>query len=85
MGRSALDSGPEVWVVDGLRTPFAKSGAQLKDMKALALGVPLLRDLIYRTGIKPSEIDEVVIGNTGSPEDAANIARVIALEAGVPK
>ena len=79
------DTGEEVWVIDGLRTPFAKSGTVLKDMKSVALGVPLVRELIYRTGLDPKEIDEVVIGNTGSPEDAANISRVIALEAGIPK
>lgn len=30
-------------------------------------------------------VDEVVIGNTGNPEDAANISRIIALEVGIPK
>ncbi|MBI3558387.1 MAG: thiolase family protein [Deltaproteobacteria bacterium] len=78
-------SGPEVWVVDGLRSPFAKSGGVLKDMKAVQLGVHVLRDLLYRMSLDPKTIDDVVIGNTGSPEDAANIARIIALEAGIPQ
>ena len=77
--------GPEVWVIDGLRSPFAKAGMNLKDMKAVALGVHVLRDLLYKTGVDPKTIDEVVIGNTGNPEDAANIARIVALESGIPK
>ncbi|MBI3544743.1 MAG: thiolase family protein [Deltaproteobacteria bacterium] len=77
--------GPEVWVVDGLRSPFAKSGGVLKDMKAVQLGVHVLRDLLYRMSLDPKTIDEVVLGNAGNPEDAANISRIFALEAGVPQ
>ena len=83
--RETFKSGPEVWVIDGLRSPFAKSGAALKDMKAVQLGVPVLRDLLYKLSLDPKNIDEVVIGNTGNPEDAANIARIVALESGVPQ
>lgn len=78
-------SGPEVWVVDGLRSPFAKSGTVLKDMKAVQLGVQVLKDVLYRLNLDPKSIDEVVIGNTGSPEDAANISRIVALESGIPQ
>jgi len=78
-------NGPEVWVVDGLRSPFVKSGTVLKDVKAVPLGVYVLRDLLYKLNLDPKKIDEVVIGNTGNPEDAANISRIIALEAGIPK
>lgn len=78
-------SGPEVWVVDGLRSPFAKSGTVLKDVKAVPLGVYVLRDLLYKLSLNPGKVDEVVLGNTGNPEDAANISRIVALEAGIPK
>ncbi|MGE4233350.1 MAG: acetyl-CoA C-acyltransferase [Bacteriovoracia bacterium] len=75
----------EVWVIDGLRSPFAKAGTALKDVKAVGLGVPVLRELINKIGLDPKTVDEVVIGNTGNPEDSANISRVIALEAGIPR
>lgn len=80
-----FSSGPEVWVVDGLRSPFAKAGGPLKDMKAVQLGVQVLRDLLYKMSLDPKAIDEVAIGNTGNPEDAANISRIIALESGIPQ
>lgn len=82
---SIFKEGPEVWVVEGLRSPFVKSGTVLKDMKAVALGVHVLRDLLYKLSLDPKEVDEVVIGNTGNPEDAANISRIVALESGIPK
>lgn len=81
----SIKTGPEVWVVDGLRSPFAKAGTTLKDMKAVQLGVHVLRDLLYKMNLDPKLIDEVAIGNTGNPEDAANISRIIALESGIPK
>lgn len=80
-----FQEGPEVWVIDGLRSPFAKSGTTLKNMSAVQMGVHVLRDLFYKLEFDPKNIDEVVIGNTGSPEDAANISRIVALEAGIPK
>src|SRR6202012_5432999 len=37
-----------------------------------------------RTEVNVDDIDEVIIGNTGSPADAVNISRVIALRSGIP-
>ena len=45
----------------------------------------VVREAIERADVDPLEIDEVIVGNIGSPADAANIARVIALAAKVPK
>ena len=41
--------------------------------------------MFRRAGIRPDEVDQVVFGNVAPPADAANIARVIALNAGVPR
>jgi len=45
----------------------------------------LARELLTRADLDPAEIDEVVVGCVGPPHDQANIARVIALRAGVPE
>jgi acetyl-CoA acetyltransferase family protein len=72
----------KVAVVSGVRTPFAKAGSKLKDCSAVHLGVTAMREAIARVELEPGEIDEVVFGNAGTPADAANISRVIALRSG---
>jgi len=77
--------GRSVVIVDGVRTPFAKSGSALKDVPAQELGRIALRELLARTEFDPAGLDEVVLGNCGTPAEAANLARVSALEAGIPR
>jgi acetyl-CoA acyltransferase len=74
-----------VVIVDGVRTPFAKAGTALKDVSARELGRVAVRELLERTELDPALVDETIIGNVGQPMDATNIARVIALEAGIPR
>lgn len=78
-------SGKSVAIVGGIRTPFAKAGTSLASLSAVDLGVLALQEAVEAAEIDYNEIDHVVIGNVSQPADAANIARVIALYAGVPK
>jgi acetyl-CoA C-acetyltransferase/acetyl-CoA acyltransferase len=71
-------------ILDGLRTPFCKSGGALKTVQADDLAAFLVRELLARSPLQPAEIDEVIFGNVAQPIHAANIARVIALKAGLP-
>ena len=73
----------EVYLVQGKRTPQAKSGMDLKDVPPPFLGAYLLRHMLDETSIPNDEVDEVIIGNTGAPPKYPNIGRVIALEAGL--
>ncbi len=75
----------EVVIIDGFRTPYAKAGTAFKDVHPVDLGAFIVREVMTRTGVSGELIDEVIIGNAGMPADAANIARVIALRAGVPE
>lgn len=78
-------SGRDVVIVEGLRTPFAKSGTKLKKVHPAELGKVALKELIAKTNLDVNIIDEVIIGNTGNPVDAVNISRVVALNAGIPQ
>lgn len=75
----------DVVIVEGVRTPFAKAGTKLKGVHAAKLGQIALKDLLARTNLDVNIIDEVIVGNTGSPADAVNISRVVALNAGIPQ
>ncbi len=71
-------------VVAGARTPLAKAFTDLKSMSAVQLGQHAVVDALRRCGLTPADIDEVVMGNVSGQPDAANLARVIALNAGIP-
>ncbi|MGH7545903.1 MAG: thiolase family protein [Gemmatimonadota bacterium] len=73
-----------VVVLDGVRTPYVKAWAALQEVPVYELGRIAVRELLDRSGIRPDEVDEVIVGNVAQPAEAANVARVIALEAGLP-
>src|SRR5438445_12102872 len=72
-------------IVDGVRTPFCKAGREMASLGAEELGRIAVNALLTRTGLDPSLVDEVIFGCVAQPVDAANVARVIALRAGVPE
>jgi len=75
----------DVVLIDGYRTPFAKAGTALADVHASELGRVAVSELLARTGVDPKDIDEVILGNVAQPSESTNIARVVALMAGVPE
>ena len=72
-------------IIGGYRTAMGKAGGVLKNVSADDLAVRVVKELVIRTGIDTNKIDEVIFGNVAQPGNAANIARVIALKAGLPK
>lgn len=72
-------------IIDGVRTPFCKAGTELASLTADDLGRIAVDALLTRTGLDPALIDEVIFGCVGQTAETANIARVIALRAGVPE
>jgi len=74
----------DVVVVDGVRTPYARAGTELKNVSAADLGRIVVTELLARTDFDPEGLDQVIFGNIAQPPDAVNVARVAALKAGVP-
>src|SRR5256886_5408228 len=72
-------------IVDGVRTPFSKAGTELASLGADELGRIAVNALLTKTGLDPALVDEVIFGCVAQPVDAANVARVIALRAGIPE
>jgi acetyl-CoA acyltransferase len=71
-------------IVSGIRTPFCKGSGLFKDWQADDLGAFALKELMARAPVNASAIDEVILGNVLQPSHATNIARVIAVKAGLP-
>lgn len=74
-----------LFIVAGVRTPFCRAGSSLAEMDAVELGRLAVNNLLTRSGVDPACIDETFMGCVSQPANAANMARVIALRAGVPK
>jgi acetyl-CoA C-acetyltransferase/acetyl-CoA acyltransferase len=74
-----------VYLVDGIRTPFCKMGSNYARTSAAELGTSATKALFAKMDLNPDVIDESVMGCVCQPADTANITRVIALKAGVPK
>ena len=75
----------ELVIIAGVRTPFTRMGTDLAPLTASDLGRHAVVSLLDRTAIDPAAISEVIFGCVGQPADSANIARVIALRAGIPE
>jgi acetyl-CoA C-acetyltransferase len=74
-----------VYLVEGKRSPQVKSGTKIKDIEAPYLGHYIIRNILANQGIPADQVDEVIMGNTGTPAKFPNIGRVMALEAGLNK
>ncbi|MBN1688245.1 MAG: thiolase family protein [Candidatus Omnitrophica bacterium] len=77
MGRMAI--------VEGVRTPFIKSWTLFNDIPAQRLGAWCIQELIQKTEIDPTLVDEVILGCVGEPVEAANVSRVASLYGGIPE
>jgi acetyl-CoA acyltransferase len=76
--------GRRVAIVEGVRTPFAKSGTAFKNMTSVDMGILAVRELLARADLRPEEIDEIVYGTVVHSVQAPNIAREVGLGAGLP-
>jgi len=74
----------EVVIVSGVRTAQGKFAGALKDFSAPQLGGMVIREAVKRAGIKPNEVDEVIMGNVVSAGLGQNVARQAAIAAGLP-
>jgi len=70
-------------ILSGYRSPMGKASGALKNITAHDLGARIAKEVLLRSKIDVNKIDEVIIGNVAQPAEAANIARVIALKAGI--
>lgn len=75
----------KIAIVEGVRTPFIKAWTVFDHIPAQRLGAMVITELLQRTDIDSNLIDHVILGCVGQPIDAANVARVSSLLAGIPK
>ncbi|CCQ15963.1 Acetyl-CoA C-acetyltransferase/beta-ketoadipyl-CoA thiolase [Rhodococcus sp. AW25M09] len=72
---------PDAVICEPLRTPVGRFGGQFRDISAQALAGTVIAELVARTGISGSDIDDVILGQASPNGDAPAIGRVAALDA----
>lgn len=75
----------KVVVVAAKRTAIGTFGGVFKDVSAVDLGVTVVKAILSETGLDPKHLDELIIGNVCGAGYGQNIARQVAIGAGVPQ
>ena len=74
----------EVVIVAAGRTPIGSFGGTLANIPAHSLGAAVIKSLLEKTGLDPTQIDEVILGQVLTAGEGQNPARQAAIEAGLP-
>ncbi len=75
----------DVWLVGGIRTPFADYTGVLQKVSPTDLGIYAARATFERVGVSAADVDVVIAGNVAqSSFDAYYLPRHVALYSGVP-
>jgi len=71
-------------ILSACRTPIGKFGRSLVGVSAPKLGAVVIAEALSRAGLRPSDVDEVIMGNVVSAGLGQNPARQAALRAKIP-
>ena len=75
----------EVYLAGAARTPVGRFNGTLAEVGAAELGQAVVAALLERARLAPGAVDEVILGNAISAGLGQNVARQVALRAGIPK
>src|SRR3954449_12036953 len=82
LARQVTDREP--YIIEALRTPVGRYGGALKDVRPDDLAALVIKELVARTGVDPTRIEDVILGCANQAgEDNRNVARMAVLLAGL--
>ncbi len=71
-------------IVSAVRTPIGKFLGTLSSIQAPRLGAVVVKEAVLRAGLKPGQVDEVIMGNVVGAGLGQNPARQAAIFGGIP-
>ena len=74
----------EIVLAGAVRTPIGKMGGSLSSVSAAELGAIVIKEALNRSGVAPSQVDEVLMGCVLQAAQGQNVARQAAIAAGLP-
>jgi acetyl-CoA C-acetyltransferase len=75
----------EVVIVSAVRTALGNFNGSLKNVSAPELGATVIKGALEAAGVKPEQVDEVIMGNVLQAGLGQNPARQAAIQAGIPE
>jgi acetyl-CoA C-acetyltransferase len=75
----------EVVIVGAVRTALGNFSGSLKNVSAPELGATVIKGALEQAGVKPEQVDEVILGNVLQAGLGQNPARQAAIGAGIPE
>jgi acetyl-CoA C-acetyltransferase len=72
-------------IISAVRTPVGRYMGALKNMEAYDLAPLVLNAALKRAGIRPEQVDEVILGQSYQNGEYVNVARMALLKAGWPE
>lgn len=83
--KGLLSQYDDVWLLDGVRTPFADYNTVLGLISPIDLGIKAAREVFRRSGVSPTDVNTVIAGNMAQASfDAYMLPRHIGIYSGVP-
>ena len=74
----------DLYIVNCCRTAIGSFGGSLKDTPAAEMGAIVVKEALNRAGVKPEQVDEVMFGCILTAGIGQNVARQVAVKAGIP-
>jgi len=75
----------DIVCISACRTPMGNFGGTLRDMAAYDIGAAAVREAVKRSGVKPEDIDEVILGSCRQAGNGPNPSRTAAVRGGIPE
>ncbi|MDO9592650.1 MAG: acetyl-CoA C-acetyltransferase [Erysipelotrichaceae bacterium] len=72
-------------IVSAVRTPVGSYGGVFKEVSAVELGKIAIIEALKRAKVLPEQVDEVIFGNVLQAGLGQNVARQVAIHAGIPE
>jgi len=79
-----MNGAKEIVIVSAVRTALGTFGGSLAGIPAVDLGALVIKEALQRAGVKPDQVDEVIMGNVLQAGLGQNPARQAAIKADIP-
>ncbi len=75
----------DVVCISACRTPMGRFGGTLKNMAAFDIGAVAIKEAVKRSGLKPDDISEAILGSCRQAGNGPNPSRTAAVRGGIPE